>query len=272
MRYLISTFVLLVFLSPVIATSYCEEAAEDQLIGILQSVPDNWWDGGWDKLSELRDFISQNTGKPALCAKAQYYVACYYYSIKDCRKAMEEYAVLLSTYPSVVSECSKAQFEIAQINFNYLGNLEEAIKEYQKVVSVYAEEPVAPLAQLMIGRAYLRLGDAAQAKAELQKVITDHPLAKTQVAQAYVDLGDLAVSENAPGDAVSYYKKAYLICPSEEASTNLYITEKIYEGLRNLDSSVSRANQFIKFQKYGSKGLDGVAGTGDDISNPLAEF
>ena len=53
---------------------------EAELAGITQDIPGNWWDGGWDKLQDLQAFISKYHGKPALCAHAQYYVGCYYYS------------------------------------------------------------------------------------------------------------------------------------------------------------------------------------------------
>ena len=257
----------------IISPGFSDEAtAQAQFSGITKDIPYSWWDGGWDKLKELQGFISSNPDSTAFCAKAQYYIGCYYYSTQQYQKAIEAYGTVLKAYPSIASECGDAQFEIAQITLNCLNRPKEAIIEYQKVISNYPNSWSAPIAQLAIARIYIKQQDKAHAKSELQKVIDNYPLAKKQRAEASMDLGDMSASEGANKEALSYYKKAYLAWPPEDSSGIVQVMEKIYEGFRNLDNSVARANQFVKYQKYGPAGEDGVPGTSDDLTDPLAKF
>jgi tetratricopeptide (TPR) repeat protein len=249
--------------------------AEEKFSEIASGIPNFWWDGGWDKLSDLKTFISENPEEAALCAKAQYYIGCYYYSKQQYQKAIDEYRMIIKNYPSVPAECAKAQFEIGQITLNCLNKPEEAISEYRKVISKYPNDGVAPMCQLAIGRAYIKIKDKAHAKEELQKLIDSYAGAaqpKKQQAEAYVELGDMYVSDNQYKEALSCFKKAFLGCPPADSDMMVLIMDKIYESFRGLDDSVVRANQFIKYQKYGPAGKDKKPATEDDLTDPLAEF
>ncbi len=43
-------------------------SADAQFSNIAKDIPNVWWDGGWDKLKELQDFITNNRNETALCA------------------------------------------------------------------------------------------------------------------------------------------------------------------------------------------------------------
>ncbi|MDP3786414.1 MAG: tetratricopeptide repeat protein [Candidatus Omnitrophota bacterium] len=245
---------------------------QTELDTITSDIPTNWWDSGWDEIGDLKAFITKYPNKPSLCAKAQYYIGCYYYSIREYAKAIDSYRTLIDAYPTVTPECSKAQFEIAQVYLNCLDNPKQAITEYQKLIQNYPKNSTTPMAQLMIGRAYLKQKNMARAKVELQKVISNYPWAQRQSVEAYCDLGDVALQESKTKEAISYYKKAYSICPLSESNTLQWVMDKIYQGVRTLDGSLARANQFVKYQKYGPYGEDKLQGTKDDLQDPLAEF
>ncbi len=253
--------------------------AEAELKAILDAIPNWWWDGGWDKLNELKDFISKHPDKPALCAQAQYYIGCYYYSIRNNDAAIRAYDTVISAYPSADAWRAKAQYEIAQIYLNCLHQPEAAIREYEKVLSNYQDMNLKPVAQLMIGKAYLELENYPEAEASFKKVITDYPQAKKQHSEVYLGLGDLSIQvgsstsdKSKVSQAISYYKKAYLTCPQDEPGLLDYIIGKLYEAFKALDNSVARANTFVKYQKYGPQGEDGISGTKDDLTDPLTEF
>lgn len=248
------------------------DSADGKLSAITRDIPKFWWDGGWDKLKDLQDFISNNPNSPVLCARAQYYIGCYYYSKHDYQKAIDEYAKISILYPSVRNECLQSQYEIAQITLNCLNKPEKAIEEYRKVIALYPNDPASPASQLMIGRAYLRMKDVKKAKPEFQKVIDNYPSAKIQCSEACVEIGDLYFQDSLYKDAISFYKKAYLACPASDSAAMTRIMDKIYESLRNLDGSVARADQFIEYQKYGPAGQDKALSTADDLKNPLTEF
>ncbi len=247
-------------------------SADAQFSGIVKDIPNFWWDGGWDKLQDLQDFVINNPGEPLLCAKAQYYIGCYYYSKQKYQKAIDEYEKVPKLYPSITAECSRARFEIAQIKLNCLNDPDAAISEYRKIVSDYPNDYNAPVAQLMIGRAYIKIKNPAQAKIEFQKLIDSYPSANSQRAEGYAELGDAFMAEGSNKEALSCFKKAFIACPASDPALMTHTMDKIYEGLRNLDGSVARANQFIKYQKYGPAGEDKKLGTPDDLTDPLAEF
>ncbi len=171
---------------------YADAASEARLKTITDSVPAEWWYGGWDKLGELRDFISENPDDIALCAKAQRYVGYYYHSKRKYQEAIDEYNKVIKLYPSIATECAKAQFEIGQITLYSLNKPEEAAAEYRKVVENYPHDDIAPLCQLMVGRAYMKLGNMEQAGIELQRVIDNYPSAKAQIEEARADLKDIS--------------------------------------------------------------------------------
>ena len=185
------------------------------------TIPQNWWDGGWDKVSQLQNFISNNADKPVLCAQAQYYIGCYYYSIADYDNAIRAYDTVVSSYPSADSERAKAEYEIGQIYLNCKDKPAEAISEYQKVLT-YNDANLNPMSQIMIGRAYLKLEDYANAEAAFRKVLSDYPKATRQDYDAYMELGNLRIQQANNTDkakireALTYYKKAYQICPLDE--------------------------------------------------------
>ncbi len=249
-----------------------EKNADTELSSITKDIPGMWWDGGWDKLSELQNFILDHPKNQAQCARAQYYIGCYYYSKQEFQKAIDAYKVVISSYPSVKSDCSNAQFEIAQITLNSFNKPKDAIQEYKKVISSYPDTWPAGVSQLEIGRSYRKLQNNNQAKIELQKVVDKYPFAQKQQTEALIELGDIAVSSGAGKEAVSYYKKAYSLCPLDDLNTLTQIIDKICQGFKALDNSVARANQFIKYQKYGPAGEDKVMSTKDDLVNPLADF
>ena len=176
-----------------------EKGARMQLSAITKDIPSNWWEGGWDKLYELKNFIREYPDAPNVCAEAQYYIGCYYHSQREYEKAVDEYSKVLKLYPSVAPQCAKAQYEIAQITLYSYNKPQEAIADYQKVITSYPNDPLAPICQLAIGRANSKLGNTAQAKVELQKVIDNYPTAYTQKREAVSDLKEIEGSENKNG-------------------------------------------------------------------------
>ncbi len=129
-----------------------------------------------------------------------------------------------------------------------LNKPEAAIKEYQKVISSYPDDAIAPVCQLMIGRAFVKLGNAPQAKIGLQKVIDDYAdfaPAKKQLSEACVELGDVYALESSYKEALSYYKKAYLACPPDDPDMMIRIMDKIYGGFKGLDISIARAKDAL---------------------------
>ena len=257
--------------------SFCD-TTEDNLKAITDTIPQNWWDGGWDKTAQLQDFINNNPTKPFLCAQAQYYIGCYYYSVADYDNAIRAYDTVVSAYSSAPSECARAEYEISQIYLNCKHDPRMAITEYSKAIS-YNDTLISPMSEVGIGKAYTDLKDYPQAEAAFKRVIDGYPDALRQKYDAYMGLGYLSmIQSNSSQDkakvkeAISYYKKAYQACPVDNSSLLQYTIAKIHESLRLMDNSMGRANRFIKYQKYGPAGEDGVIGTADDLTDPLAEF
>ncbi len=194
MKKLLLFFFAIFMLFTGVQNLYPDEQSEAWLKAITDSIPEEWWYGGWNKLGELRDFISENPDDFASCARAQYYIGCNYHSKGKHEEAINEYNLVLSLYPSAAFECARAQYEIAQITLYSFNKPEEAVIGYRKVVEKYPDDAVAPVCQLCIGRAYMKLGNMDQAASELQKVLDNYPSAKTQADEARADLK--SINEN----------------------------------------------------------------------------
>lgn len=274
---LILIAIIIMFLNTSLPVFSADDSPAVEFSSISRRIPGNWWEGGWDELQELQAFISNYPDQPLLCAQAQYYIGCFYFSIKEYNKAIDAYKTLLSTYPQATYECQKAQYEIAQIYMNHLNDPEKAIPEYQKVASDYPKTKFTPIAYLMLGRAYVQTSNPQAAEDAFKKVIDDFPEARYQRFEAYMELGDLLIDQftlspenrDKASQSLSYYKKAYLLCEPNAVS---FVVDKISEAFRKLDMSMVRANQFIKYQKYGPQGEDGILGSHDDLTNPLSGF
>lgn len=169
-----------------------DTASEARLKRITDSIPAEWWYEGWNKLGELREFISENPDDIASCAKAQRYLGHYYQSKRQYQDAIDEYNKVIELYPSITTECAKAQFEIGDLIICAFNKPEEAIVEYRKVMENYPSNDIAPMCQLMIGKAYMKLGDMKQAEIELQRVIDNYPSAKAQTKEACAYLKDMS--------------------------------------------------------------------------------
>jgi tetratricopeptide (TPR) repeat protein len=220
----------------------------------------------------------------ALCARGQYYIASQYYANRDHQRAIQEYRKLVTSYPSAWLECQKAQFELGQISLYRLDNPQQAISEYEHALQDYPRSFVTALAQLGLGRAYRRLGEAERATQAYHTLVTTLPEYAHEVTEAYLDLGHLSITQAlTPGaasstkdmvlrEAISTYKQAYLACPLETVDLMTQCLDNVYRTFRSLDGSFVRANAWVKYLKYGQAGLDGRLETADDLTDPLQGF
>lgn len=256
-----------------------EQLARQPLEAILADIPAAWYEGGWDKRAELLQLIAEHPTDALLCARAQFYVASQYYAERDHQRAIQEYQKLIREYPSAWLECQKAQFEIGQIYLYRLDNPDQALREYQRVIQDYPRGFMAARAQLMIGRAYRRLGDVALALEAYRKVSLDYPQYRHEVTEARIDEANLLMDHAladariaASQQALSALKQAYLNCLAEDTALMEQIFEGVARAFRALDGSMARANAFIAYQRYGADGADGVSGSQDDLADPLKDF
>lgn len=85
--------------------------------------------------------------------------------------------------------------------------------------------------------------------------------AQKAIILACQDSGDLA---HAAAASIRYFYAASTPQTMEDS------IQCVAQALKSLDMNLSRANAFLRFQKYGPAGEDGKLGTGDDLQNPLA--
>lgn len=71
-----------------------------------------------------------------------------------------------------------------------------------------------------------------------------------------------------PEEALRAAKAQFLLCPLDEISIEAAVMS-VSEVLVSLDGNDERARAFGKFARFGPAGIDGQAGTNDDLTNPL---
>lgn len=277
----ILVFVLVIFSIGFVAG---EAASQKKIDMIKQRIPMRWWHGGWDEELELEDIISDKQKDKHQKAQAQYYIASQHYANRDHQRALQEYRKLIDNYPTAWFECQKAQFELGQIYLYRLNEPSAAIYEYQKGIDDYQDSYIKPLSQMMIGRAYRRQKRFDTALSEYNKVIELYPSYRTEVTETNLDIGDMYIEqaftegiteqekEQYLKESLLSYKKAFELCPFDHPELMERALDGICRVFRCLDMNLVRANQFIKFQKYGKAGIDGIEGTEDDLTNPLEDI
>ncbi|OGH60355.1 MAG: hypothetical protein A3G34_09955 [Candidatus Lindowbacteria bacterium RIFCSPLOWO2_12_FULL_62_27] len=146
----------------------------EELQQILNQIPAEWWNGGWDKLAELESFIQAYPDKPELCATAQFYIGAYYNGVKQYEKSVEAHQTLLTKYPTA-KECVKSLWEIGYIQQHRLKNLSEALQAYKRIINQYGESAETPKAMLAAGIIYHRAKQPDVAIQTYQDLIRAHP-------------------------------------------------------------------------------------------------
>lgn len=256
------------------------EKSKTELDKIIADIPENWWEGGWDKIVELNQFINNNLDKKQLCAKAQYWIACNYYAKRDYETAIKEYKTLIKLYPDAWAECSKAQFEIGQIYLYRLYKYKDALSAYKTIFKEYPECEFLPEVQRMIAYCYLKMKNFKKAEEEYKKVysLSGYLDSKLETTKAWWELGEMYFKEALKDDvskaekeekikkALSYYKKAYFYCPVDNYEVMEWIIDSVVRAFKYLDGNTKRADEFLKFQ------MNKEEGGKNNLHNPLSEF
>jgi len=255
--------------------------AQKKIDTIKQRIPNQWWYGGWDEKVELESILDDANTPKQQKAQAQYYISCQDSANRDYQKALQGFRRVIADYPEAWLECQKAQFEIGQIYMYRLNDCTVAIDEYQKVIDNYELSFVKAMSQMMIGRAYRRQKNYEAALKAYNKVAELYPSYLSEVTEANLDIGDMNIEQITMGeikrnerdskvkDSLAAYKKAYELSPIDNSEFMERALEGIHRSLRCIDGDLVRANKFVKYQKYGSAGVDGKVGTDDDLTNPL---
>ena len=260
-----------------------EQVAQQPLEAIVARIPEAWHEGGWDELAALQAIIAAHPTDAGLCARAQDYVGAQYYANRDHQRAIQAFQEVIERYPSAWLECQKAQFEIGQMCLYRLDDPARAVGAYEQVIRGYPRSFMSARAQLMLGRTYRRLRDGQRARQAYEDVAGRYAEYPYEITEAEIDLADLLIEQAlAAGDpadvdaslraSLSALKRAYRTCPVEKVEFMRQVLDGVYRAFRALDGNAARGTAFIKYQRYGRPGEDGVIGSADDVDDPLKEF
>lgn len=160
---------------------------QEELQQILNQIPSDWWNGGWDKLAELENFIVQHPDQSDLCATARFYIGAYYNGVKQYEKSIEAHEALLTKYPTA-KECVKSLWEIGYIQHHRLKILSAAIQAYQRIINKYGGTAEAPKAMLAVGQIYHRARQSDAAIQMYQDLLSVYP-ESDEAARALLKMG-----------------------------------------------------------------------------------
>lgn len=73
-----------------------------------------------------------------------------------------------------------------------------------------------------------------------------------------------------PGRSVEALQEARVFYRTAQPAKLLDATDLVVHALKQVDRNLSRANSFLRYQRYGAAGVDGKPGTTDDLADPLA--
>lgn len=139
-----------------------------------------------------------------------------YLYLKDFQSATRAFRNLLSNYSFSVRS-KVAQLHLADIEMYGLQDFKQAIVEYQKAISFYAEEKEAERFQHEIAKAYYNLGNYEQQRVELNLLLVKFP-ASERVESVYFEIGNSYYIEGRPDEAIESYRKVIEKFPNTAVS------------------------------------------------------
>ena len=264
-----------------------------RLAPILAQVPKQWWQGGWNRVDDLRRAMD-GSPTPTERAEAQYWLACNYYALRQYDQALAEFQRLLETYqgkPETWAIRARAQYEMGQVQLYALKRYTEARAAYESVIKAYPEAEEATLARLMLAFTAAQEGKTADAIAAYEVVFQALPdpgleasdRLRIELARGRFECGRLLMRQ-AQADrlspsartqlltkALTSYKRALVALPSSEADLRIGVIQAIQSAFIALDGHPTRARQFLENQ------LDSGIPSADPAraavpADPLAEF
>jgi tetratricopeptide (TPR) repeat protein len=211
---------------------------------LLEQAEARWREGNYDDAIRLNTLLYQRERGGAFAAKALLNIGnIYYLNLRQIKDAVETYNKLLIELPGSPEEC-KARQQLATIYANEIGDLNQAILEYDKILeSPELENPLD--VEFQRASAYFRKGDYDRALRDLRR-IEEQGISGHLAHQVYLKIGNIYQLQNRFDAAVAVFEKvsgsACIECRRRalvhlmESHESLYDFDAAIKSVRKLDS------------------------------------
>lgn len=261
-----------------------------------------------EAIAKLRQYVQANAAQRKLCSQVEMKIVGWLWTLQNWKEAYAEAAKAVEFDTSDDKLVSTAFYQMGEAAWQFQDfekalaayrrvmepkyaahrNIWEVLNANNKIVDVLTklkrtDELIAHLSTVVkqpgdwglkqeyaMRLAYL-LGEqkrVPESMAAFENVFVDACGIPDRWFEAQQRLVDMLRAQNRFPEALQAARICFDAC-SDGPSIHVW-TGVIMELFREIDKDVTRANQFLNFQIYGPAGKDGVPGTADDLSNPLA--
>ena len=219
----------------------------------------------------FRQVLKEHSPEPEQKRKLLKAIASAHQAQGDYDEAIARHETILREFAGQAACEAEALHAIAEIR-SLEGRPKKQIATYKRALRTLEKDPAASIATLQkMARAHRTRRDYEAAVSAYRQIIVTYPprredclKAQEQITLCHLLQGDYA---RALAAAVRYFHAA----PMAESQL-LRGVSLICRCLKALDGNLARANAYRQFQRSGPAGLDGRAGTQDDLADPLAAF
>jgi tetratricopeptide (TPR) repeat protein len=214
---------------------------------LLDRAEARWREGNYEDAIRLNTLLYQRDPQGKCAAQALLRIGdIYYLNLRQVKDAVEAYKRLVSELPGRPEEY-RARQQLAAIYENEIGDLTQAINEYDKILEAKDLDNRAEI-QFRRANAYFKLQQYDTAWRELRRIeeagVTGH-----LADQVYLKLGNIDQVKHQYGDAVAYFQRVAEAPCLECRRRALLNLAETYEALYDFDEAISTLGKLDRSDK-----------------------
>jgi tetratricopeptide (TPR) repeat protein len=214
---------------------------------LLDRAEARWREGNYEDALRLNTLLYKRDPQGKFAALALLKIGdIYYLNLRQVKYAIEAYKRLVTELPGRPEE-SRARQQLAAIYENEIGDLTQAINEYDKILEAKELDNRAEI-QFRRANACFKMQRYDTAWRELRR-IEEAGVSGHLADQVYLKLGNIDQIKQQYGDAVAYFQRVVEApCPECRRRALLNLAET-YEALYDFDKAISTLGRLDRSDK-----------------------
>jgi tetratricopeptide (TPR) repeat protein len=158
---------------------------------------------------------------------------------------LKDFKLALSLYKHVVVHSSdreqmlKAQRKIAEIVFSHLGDYEQAVREYHRLLELPHSPEEEMEYRLALARSYFFLNNFYQSQVEIDQIIKDRPRDNPENFAALLLRANILVSTKKTDEAIEAFTELTQLFPEKSNEEQIYLNLALcYEEKKDFDKAI----------------------------------
>ena len=196
-----------------------------------------WREGNYDDAIRLNTLLYERDHQGKYAAQALLNIGnIYYLNLRQLRNAIDTYKRLVEEMPGRPEEI-RARRQLASIYANEIGDLTQAITQYEKILES-EDLPDRQEVELLRADAYLKKDERDRALRELRR-IEESGISGHFADQVYLKIGNIYQMQNKTDDATAYFSRVTASPCIECRRRALLHLMETYEAVYDYDRAIA---------------------------------